>query len=361
MLLNLLYPLFILAFTIFLSSFLFKKYLVVAKSFNLYKGYSDRSSHSGKVFTGAGIIITLVLFTSLLVLDGISVFDFIPLTVLIITSFLISMLGFYDDFMTITAFHKYIILCFLIGMAINSGLDNDTTLITDLHGFLGIFEIPYTVGLIFTGFVYVAVINAVNLMDGIDSYLAGFCSLVFVLFGVLFYNSNLLTHAIICLILVGSLSVFLRYNISTRRKLFIGDSGSLFIGFWIAYFLIFFLQTDSINGNSNLFSLKLENYPVIAVAIINVPILDTLRVMIVRILKRKSPFSADRNHIHHIFIDHGFSHIRTAFMLCLINIINLTLIFSLEPIFSSYELTLVYVVINLIWFIMIYRLKKSLL
>tara|TARA_B110000259_G_C13998869_1_gene395515 strand:+ start:1187 stop:1510 length:324 start_codon:yes stop_codon:yes gene_type:complete len=107
--------------------------------------------------------------------------------------------------------------------------------------------------------------------------------------------------------------------------------------------------------------LKLENYPVIAVAIINVPILDTLRVMIVRILKRKSPFSADRNHIHHIFIDHGFSHIRTAFMLCLINIINLTLIFSLEPIFSSYELTLVYVVINLIWFIMIYRLKKSLL
>ena len=112
-------------------------------------------------------------------------------------------------------------------------------------------------------------------------------------------------------------------------------------------------------GNSNLFSLKLENFPVIAVAIINVPVLDTLRVMTIRILKGKSPFSADRNHIHHVFIDHGISHIRTAFMLCIINIINLAIIFSLEPIFSSYELTIVYFVINIITFILIERLKKS--
>ena len=90
--------------------------------------------------------------------------------------------------MEITAFHKYIMLLFIILMTINSELILGKNIINNLHGFLGIYEIPYSLGLAFTAFVYLAVINAVNLMDGIDSYLAVFCSLVCCLFGVIFLN-----------------------------------------------------------------------------------------------------------------------------------------------------------------------------
>ena len=103
------------------------------------------------------------------------------------------------------------------------------------------------------------------------------------------------------------------------------------------------------DGYYNFFLTKVENLPVLAVAIINIPVLDTLRVMLVRILKRKSPFAADRNHIHHIFIDKGFSHVKTSMLLCMINFLNLAIIFLVEPIYNSFELTLIYVVMNLFW------------
>lgn len=353
------YPIVILLFAIFLSSFLFKRYLVVAKRYNLYKGFNERSSHTGQVYTGAGILIAFVVLVANIVLDSVSVFDFDSINVIIISSILVSILGFYDDFMEISAFHKYIILTFIIVMTINSGSDNGFSVMYNLHGFLGIYEIPYYVGLVFTSFVYLAVINAVNLMDGIDSYLAIYCSIICILFGVIFINGGFATNALVCLLILGSLSVFIRYNISKKKKLFVGDAGSLFLGFWIAYFLVKFINLFDYTGYLKLFPMKAENLPVLAVAIINLPILDTLRVMLVRILKRKSPFAADRNHIHHIFIDKGFTHVKTSILLCMINLLNLSIIFLLEPLFDSFELTLIYIGINLIWFFIFQIIKNK--
>ena len=352
------YGLIILLFTLFLSSFLFKRYIIVAKKYNLYKGYNERSSHSGQVYTGAGILLAFVLSTANIVLDTISVFDFNSLNIVLISSVLISLLGFYDDFMEISAFHKYIILTFVIVMNINSGTLNDNIII-NLHGFLGIYDIPYWFGLTFTGFVYLAVINAINLMDGIDTYLAFFCSLVFLLFGIVFLNGGDITYALICLLIIASLSVFIRYNISKTKKLFVGDAGSLFLGFWVAYFLVIRINSIEYVGEYNFFSTKFENLPVLAVAIINIPVLDTLRVMLVRVLKRKSPFAADRNHIHHIFIDKGFTHLKTSLLLCMINFLNLAIIFFLEPFFNSVVLTLIYIGINLFWFLIFEIIKRK--
>ena len=106
-------------------------------------------------------------------------------------------------------------------------------------------------------------------MDGIDTYLAGFCSLIFLLFGVIFYNGNDITYALICLLIIASLSVFVRYNISKTKKLFLGDSGSLFLGFWIAYFLVIRINAIDYDGYYNIFSTKIENLAVLSVAIIN--------------------------------------------------------------------------------------------
>ena len=348
----------VLLFTIFLSSFLFKRYISVAKKYNLYKGYNERSSHKGQVYTGAGILVAYVLLIGNIVLDTVSIFDFNSINVVIISSVLVSFVGFYDDFMDITAFHKYIMLLFIIVMTINSELILGKNIINNLHGFLGIYEIPYVLGLAFTAFVYLAVINAVNLMDGIDSYLAIFCSLVCLLFGLIFLNGSILTLSLICLLLIASLSVFIRYNLSSTKKLFVGDAGSLFLGFWIAYFLVIFINMTDYVGFFTVFAIKAENLPVLAVAIINIPVLDTLRVMLIRVLKGKSPFAADRNHIHHIFIDNGFTHLKTCFLLCLINFLNLSIVFLLEPLFESLLLTIIFIVINLFWFFMFQKLNS---
>ena len=352
------YGLIILLFTLFFSSFLFKRYIVVARKYNLYKGYNDRSSHSGQVYTGAGILLAFVLLVADIFLSTISIFDFNSINFVITSSVLIAILGFYDDFMDISAFHKYIILLFIIGMTINTGTLNDNN-ITNLNGFLGLHEIPYWLGLSFTAFVYLAVINAINLMDGIDTYLAIFCSLVFLLFGIIFINGGDTTYALICLLIIASLSVFLRYNLSKTKKLFVGDAGSLFLGFWIAYFLVIRINSIEYDGNYNFISTKIENLPVLAVAIINIPVLDTIRVMFVRVLKRKSPFAADRNHIHHIFIDKGFTHVKTSLLLCMTNFLNLAIIFVLEPLFKSVELTLIFIGINLFWIFIFELIKRK--
>ena len=97
----------------------------------------------------------------------------------------------------------------------------------------------------------------------------------------------------------------------------------------------------------------------LAIASINVPVLDTLRVMAVRIMHKKSPFSADRNHLHHVLIDKNISHFRTSLILCLINAVNLILIFLLEPSFNSIELTGIYIGISFVWFGFFEYLKRN--
>ena len=149
---------------------------------------------------------------------------------------------------------------------------------------------------------------------------------------------------------MGCMVVFLKHNFSRKEKLFVGDAGSLFLGFWMANFLILFITSADGASFANIFSIKLENIPVLAIAALNIPVLDTLRVMLIRLVSGKSMFKADRNHIHHILIDKGMTHFRTSLILCLINAFNLILIFFLEPYFNSFELTGIYIGISLIWF-----------
>ena len=101
----------------------------------------------------------------------------------------------------------------------------------------------------------------------------------------------------------------------------------------------------------DVFSIKLENIPVIAISLISIPVLDTLRVMLVRVLNKKSPFSADTNHLHHILLNSGMTHLRTSLFLTFINCFNCVVIFLVEPNFNSKELTLIYIFISLAWYL----------
>ena len=286
---------------------------------------------------------------SALILDNLDFVEFSNFSPIVATAILVSILGFYDDFIEISAFNKYIILSFLIFMLLYA--NSTLPIIQNLNGYLGIYEIGYIPGLLFTAFVYLSIMNAINLTDGIDGYLAIFSIFFFLSF--LFTNSvnQFYTLASISVIIIGCSIIFLRYNFHKGKKLFVGDAGSLFIGFWIATYLITYITSSPNSILIDVFSINTNNVPVIAISMISIPVLDTLRVMLVRILNKKSPFTADRNHLHHILLDSGMTHLRTSLFLTFINWFNAILIFLLEQNFDSKELTFIYIVISVFWYL----------
>ena len=334
---------------IFLSKFLFGKYIQFAKTYNLVKSINSRAAHRGLVFTGGGIVYPSIILVSALILDNLDFVKFSNFSPIVATSILVSVVGFYDDFTEISAFNKLIILSFLILMLLYS--NSIMPVIQNLNGFFGIYEIGYIPGLLFTSFVYLSIMNAINLTDGIDGYLAIFSIFFFLSF--LFTNSinQFYTLASVSVIIIGCNMMFLRYNFHKGKKLFVGDAGSLFIGFWIATYLITYITSASYSISVESFSINLENIPIIAISTVSIPVLDTLRVMIVRIFNKKSPFSVDRNHLHHILLDSGMTHLRTSLVLTFINWFNCIVIFLVEPNFKSKELTLIYIAISIAWYV----------
>tara|TARA_Y100000589_G_scaffold122900_1_gene117327 strand:+ start:974 stop:2077 length:1104 start_codon:yes stop_codon:yes gene_type:complete len=346
--------------TIFLSKFIFQKYISFASRYKLAKPSGPRAAHKGNVFTGGGVVYAAVLMVAAVILDNLDFVEFSNFSPIISTSILVSILGFYDDFIEISPFNKYIVLTFLILMLLYSNAT--LPVIQNLNGFLGIHQIGFIPGLIFTSFVYLSIMNAINLTDGIDGYLAIFSIFFFIS---LLYNNNInefYTLTSVSVIIIGCSIIFLRYNFSKGKKLFVGDAGSLFIGFWIATYLITYITSAPNSKLVQLYSIQLENIPVIAISMISIPVLDTLRVMLVRVLNKKSPFSADRNHLHHILLDNGMTHLRTSLFLTFINWFNCIAIFLIEQNFNSKKLTIAYILISLFWYTFfeyMYRKKIS--
>ena len=335
--------------TLLLSKFIFTRYIGFAKRYNLVKNQNARASHKGQVFTGGGVVLAAVIMVAALVLDDLDFTEFSNFSPVVATSILVSVLGFYDDFSDISAFEKYIILTFLILMLLYSNAT--IPIIQNLNGFLGIYSIGFVPGLIFTSFVYLSIMNAINLTDGIDGYLAIFSIFFFISSFEINHINEFYTLSSIAIILIASSIIFIGYNFSKGKKLFMGDAGSLFVGFWISTFLIIYIASASNAKIVQVFSIKLENIPVITISLISIPVIDTLRVMFVRIINKTSPFSADNNHLHHILLNNGFTHLRTSLTLTFINGVICIGVFLIEPYFNSFELTSIYIIINIFWLI----------
>ena len=199
--------------------------------------------------------------------------------------------------------------------------------ITHFHGFLGITDISVTTSYITTLIVIVVIINAVNLIDGIDGLAASVGIIASVAFGTFFFLSGDYGYAVMAAALLGSLIAFLRYNISEGpTKIFMGDSGSLVIGFTLAILAIRFNELVA-NGKP---VLRLESAPSVAIAILIVPLYDTLRVTVLRIRARKNIFIGDKRHIHHMMLRAGFSHKEATLYISLFNIFIIALAFLLD-------------------------------
>ena len=189
--------------------------------------------------------------------------------------------------------------------------------ITNLHGFIGLYEISPIVGNLLIILIIIGVINAMNLIDGVD----GLASMVGIVslsaFAVLFFMADRNAMGLLALSMIGCLLGFIPYNIGVKNKIFMGDTGSMIVGFILAYFSIVALALPS-DAYSNLL-IEPSNVPAMLMFFMFIPIMDTLRIMTVRIMKGKSPFQPDRTHLHHYFIFHKkLTHLKTTVSITLI-------------------------------------------
>jgi UDP-N-acetylmuramyl pentapeptide phosphotransferase/UDP-N-acetylglucosamine-1-phosphate transferase len=206
--------------------------------------------------------------------------------------------------------------------------------ITSLHGFLGIYEVHPILSIVMALVLMLAIINAYNLIDGIDG-LAGIIGIIICsIYAILFVLSGQNFFFLICVTIVGILTAFLRYNLSSGiNKIFMGDSGSLIIGFLIGFLTLRYLTIDPFIILN--YEFKAENRIVFILAILFIPTFDTTRIVFARLLKKKNPFIADRNHAHHILIDLGLSHVKASIILGFLNVLIVFLFLLLGRYYSS--------------------------
>jgi len=196
--------------------------------------------------------------------------------------------------------------------------------LTSFYGFLGIYELPYAISIAISIFTILVIINAFNLIDGINGLSGSLAVIMSVAFGTWFFFVDRLELAIVAYTLAGASLAFLKYNYSPA-KIFMGDTGSLLLGLIASILAIKFLEVnDFINQDSSTFE-KYGKYafpvgPAIAIGILVLPLFDTLRVFTKRAMKGQSPFHPDRTHIHHMLLDYGFSHMKSTFVLVVTNI-----------------------------------------
>ena len=195
---------------------------------------------------------------------------------------------------------------------------------TSLHGFLGVSSIPAWASYLITIFIMVLIINAFNLIDGIDGLAASIGIIASVVFGAWFWLSGEFGYTIMAVALIGTLIIFMKHNFSNgTEKIFMGDSGSLVIGFILAVFAVHF---NEINHTGKPFH-QLYSSPSVSIAILIVPLFDTLRVVAVRLRNHQSPFIADNRHIHHLMLRAGLTHFRATLYISLFNIFCIAVAF----------------------------------
>jgi UDP-N-acetylmuramyl pentapeptide phosphotransferase/UDP-N-acetylglucosamine-1-phosphate transferase len=299
----------------------------IANYRNLLDKPNERSSHSIGVPRLGGIVfyICLVFAIGLSGLIFKSNFAFLYQIGLLI----VFLTGMKDDIMVISPTTK------LLGQLLTVGcvLMHPDLQLNNLHGFLGIHEIPLWLGMIISGILMIFILNAVNLVDGIDG-LAGIIGIITLgALATIFYFEQEYLHFNILVALIGAIIGFLRFNFSKSKKLFMGDTGSLIIGFVIAVSVI---RVISMHGAHNTEPIvDYSTIPFILFGILAVPAIDTCRVFTMRIMAGKNPMSADRTHIHHILLGYfNHSHLVTSLIIGLISIV-LIATFSLSAMYLN--------------------------
>ena len=285
--------------------------LRVARAKRLYDTFNERKVHTQVVppLGGVAIFIGFILST-IIATDGLS-FD--SLKYIIASVMVIFFIGLKDDLMDISARKKLMIQFFAAVILVALG----NARFTNLQGILGIYELNYFASVLISIFAVLVIINAFNLVDGIDGLASGLAIVSGSVFGIWFYISGNTQFAIMSFALVGSLIGFFLYNVfGNSNKLFMGDTGSLIIGIIISTLVIHFNEFNLVHGGKYV----MQAAPAVSFAIIIVPLIDVLRVMSIRIAQGRSPFSPDKNHVHHRLLTIYKNHLKVTLTIVSANI-----------------------------------------
>lgn len=337
--------------TFALTFYIIPKVLWVSNEKNLMAQVNERSAHTRATpsFGGVAFYITLILMLSLV--------QSMRLTYvgnhLIAAITILFMVGLKDDLIISTArvkfFGQIAAVCFLVF--------SPELQLTNLHGFWGFYEIPDMAGFLIKALIGISLINAYNLIDGIDGLAAMIGIVVAGVYGVIFFLTGNSYFLLVSVGLMGILFAFLRFNFSRgRRKIFMGDSGSLVVGLILAFLSMKILVMGPA-PELLAWGFDPANNLLLIAAVLFIPAFDTLRVMIIRMINKRSPFSADRNHAHHILLDLGLSHFRASLCLAFINLSVIGIIFYLSARIDNLWLSFTVVLMYALNFLLFTRLK----
>ena len=314
----------------------------VADKIHLYDTQDGRKVHQGEVPRLGGIaFLPAILFTLLAVLAIMTRFlpeslhvTYAPITEIMMAAagcVLLYLVGIMDDVIGVSYRSKFIVQFLAAVLLCCSGL-----YISDLHGVFGIRSISPFIGVPLTVLITVFIINSINLIDGIDGLASGLCIFSVLGFAVMFQKLTMAMNLVLAMSMLGVLVMFYLYNTLGKRgktKIFMGDTGSLTMGFLLAFFTIELccFKWDRVDlallGKTEPFYTGDQLF-VYGISLVIIPVLDVFRVFYSRIRDGKSPFKPDRRHIHHKFLAMGFS-MRQArwsifamsFVLCTLNIL----------------------------------------
>ncbi len=223
---------------------------------------------------------------------------------------LIFFLGIKDDIMILSASKKFVGQLLVAGILIFKA----NLVLSNMHGFLGIYQLNTFCSYALTIFSIVVIINAFNLIDGVDGLAGGLGLISSLVFAIFFLVNRNIPYAVLGFSFAGCLLAFLYYNFHPAR-IFMGDTGSLMIGLANSILVIKFIQ------EANTYTLyPVSAAPAVGFGVLLLPLMDTLRVFTVRVIQGRSPFSPDRNHIHHLFLKKGFDH-KSVTIICVLSTI----------------------------------------
>lgn len=298
-----------------------------SKKNNITDAPGGRKIHFGFIPSMGGVGIMVATFISLLI--WMNQYEMIETRYIIASLVLIFFVGLRDDLVELSALQK------IIGQVVAGFfivIMSDIR-ISSLYGFLGVEELPLYLSYLVTFIVLLALTNSFNLIDGVDGLAATLSIITLIFLGIWFYQANLLGYSLIVFTLIGAVLSFLVFNWHPA-KIFMGDTGSLSIGFSLAVLIILFIEENGQMSNS--FAWKFNAPIATGIALMIIPVYDTVRIMTKRILNGKSPLTPDKSHVHHFLLRMGFRHNEVVYILATLKIAFILLVVGMRE-FSEYH------------------------
>ena len=323
----------------------------VVRKYKIFRTPSDRDLHWRFVpkLTGLSFYVALLVVA----------FAFVPfvdvqrLILVLGAGAIIVYVGIRDDIYQLRPIIKLILQL----VAISFFAFGDDLVVRNLYGFLNVYDLPIGVDYFLTFFIGVFMINAFNLCDGIDGLAAMLGIVISVCYGAIFYIIGDYLFLSFSVILIGCLFAFLRFNIPHKNKVFMGDTGSLFLGFVFYLFTLYFVTNESV-----ILSVFVPHKSLVSLAalcIFIVPILDSGSVFFSRVWHKKSPFKPDNNHVHHLVLHFTKNHVMAS-LIIVASLTGTLMLFSQLAFSLPHEVTtIVFLVYLFVWYVVLFFIRRK--